>query len=262
MANKKATNGDTSIVSLFESIEEKGFGDVSAEDLKTPRVSIIQALSPQRQKSSPDYDPKAEEGDLFFSGTNAVISGEEGLMFLPVWYNKTHVEWGLREKGGGLVAVHPADSDIANRCKRDSQNRLITPDGNQITVTANHYGYAMVDEVPQKCIISMTGSQLKHSRNFNTLIQGTKIEGKTGLYTPPAYSHWYRLCTQTESNDRGSWYSYKIIQEKMLSEKETDLFSEAKEFSEFCAGGGMEQLSGGTKTVIEDKSADETSNLY
>jgi hypothetical protein len=48
----------------------------------------------------------------------------------------------------------------------------------------------------------------------------------------------------------------------VLSEKETDLFSEAKEFSEFCAGGGMEQLSGGTKTAIEDKSADETSNLY
>ena len=35
-----------------------------------------------------------------------------------------------------------------------------------------------------------------------------------------------------------------------------------KEFSEFCAGGGMEQLSGGAKTAIEDKSSDETSNLY
>jgi hypothetical protein len=49
MATKKNGNG-TALTSLFENIEEKGFGDVGAEDLKTPRVSIVQAMSPQRQK--------------------------------------------------------------------------------------------------------------------------------------------------------------------------------------------------------------------
>ena len=48
MATKKNSGAMTS---LFEGIEDKGFGDVGAEDLKTPRVSIIQALSPQRQKA-------------------------------------------------------------------------------------------------------------------------------------------------------------------------------------------------------------------
>ena len=111
MATKKNGNG-TAITSLFETIEEKGFGDVGAEDLKTPRVSIVQALSPQRQKASPDYVADAEEGDIFFSGNNTSISGDEGLLFLPVFYNKTLVEWKLREKGGGLIAVHQPDSDL------------------------------------------------------------------------------------------------------------------------------------------------------
>jgi len=257
MATKKNGNG-TALTSLFENIEEKGFGDVGAEDLKTPRVSIVQALSPQRQKASPDYVADAEEGDIFFSGNNTSISGDEGLLFLPVFYNKTLVEWKLREKGGGLVAVHQPDSDLLNRCTRDGQGRLITPGGEtQLTTTANHYGYALIDDTPQKCVINMTGSQLKHSRAWNTLIQGTKVQGQKGLFTPPAFSHWYRLKTQVESNDRGSWYSYSVTQERVLAEKDTELFKEAEEFSKFCSSGGMDQLQGPKTPTIEDKSSDK-----
>jgi len=242
MATKKKGNG-TAITSLFENIEEKGFGEVGAEDLRTPRLSIVQALSPQRQKASADYNPNAEEGDLYYSGTNIIINGDDGVLYLPAYYTKTLVEWGLREKGGGIKAVHPSDSDLLNRCTRDSQGRLITPGGEtQLTVTANHYGFALVDEAPQKCVINMTGSQLKYSRAWNTMIQGTKLKGVKGMFTPPAYSHWYRLSTQIESNDRGTWYSYSITQERMLNESEKDLFSEAEEFSKFVAQGGMDQL--------------------
>ena len=252
MATKKNSGAMTS---LFEGIEDKGFGDVGAEDLKTPRVSIIQALSPQRQKASADYVPDAEEGDIFFSGNNTSISGDEGLLFLPVYYNKTLVEWRLREKGGGLVTVHGPESDLLNRCNRDSQGRLVTPGGDtQLTTTANHYGYALVDETPQKCVINMTGAQLKHSRAWNTLIQGTKLQGSKGLYTPPAYSHWYSLKTQVESNDRGTWYSYSITQERVLEESETDLFTDATEFSKFCSEGGMDQLQGPKTPAIDNKS--------
>jgi hypothetical protein len=254
MATKKS-NG-AALMSLFESTKEKGFGEVGAEDLRTPRISIIQALSPQRQKASPDYSEDAEEGDLFYSGNNAVINGDEGLMFLPVYYNKTLVEWRLREKGGGLVAVHPANSDLLNRCTRDGQGRLILPNGeNQLTTTANHYGYALVEDVPQKCVINMTGAQLKHSRSWNTTIQNTFLDGTKGKYEAPAFTHWYCLRTQVESNDRGTWYSYSISQERMLQEDEKDLYIEAESFSKFCATGGMDQLQGSKAPALKDSSS-------
>jgi len=41
MATNKKGNGKA-LTSLFETIDEKGFGDVGAEDLKTPRISIVQ----------------------------------------------------------------------------------------------------------------------------------------------------------------------------------------------------------------------------
>ena len=105
----------------------------------------------------------------------------------------------------------------------------------------------------------MTGSQLKHSRNWNTLIQGMKMKGEKGMFTPPAFANWYLLKTEVESNDRGSWYSYQITQHEQL--KDADLFAEAKDFSAFCAGGGMEQLGNKAESAgqIEDNSKE---NLY
>ena len=103
----------------------------------------------------------------------------------------------------------------------------------------------------------MTGSQLKHSRAWNTLIQGTKVQGQKGLFTPPAFSHWYLLKTQVESNDRGTWYSYSITQARVLEQSDTDLFKEAEEFSKFCSAGGMDQLQGPQASAIENKSSDK-----
>ena len=82
------------------------------------------------------------------------------------------------------------------------------------------------------------------------------MDGEKGSFTPPSYSHWYTIKTQTESNDRGSWYSYSISQERSLNTKEADLFTEAKDFSEFCAGGGMNQLpnKSANTEAIEDNS--------
>jgi hypothetical protein len=85
------------------------------------------------------------------------------------------------------------------------------------------------------------------------------MQGAQGMFTPPSYSHWYLLKTQIESNDRGSWYSFSISQERVLDEQETDLFTEAKEFSEFCADGGMDQLPGSSNTAaLEDNSEAKT----
>ena len=79
------------------------------------------------------------------------------------------------------------------------------------------------------------------------------------MFTPPAYSHWYRLATQVESNDRGTWYSYNVSQERMLDESEKDLFAEAEEFSKFVSQGGMDQLSNSTSktpALEQSKKAD------
>ena len=89
MANKKESNGNgTSIVSMFEQVAETGFGEVQAEDLRTPRISIIQALSPQRKKDSSEYQPDAEEGDIFFAAKKFCKNKQPGLANYPRYKSK------------------------------------------------------------------------------------------------------------------------------------------------------------------------------
>ena len=83
MATKKQ---NTEIVSLFEEKAGAGIGEVSADDLATPRIVMIQPGSPQIKKSSTKYLADASVGDLLFTATNTIVDGEEGIRFLPVYF--------------------------------------------------------------------------------------------------------------------------------------------------------------------------------
>ena len=51
MANKKESNGNgTSIVSMFEQVAETGFGEVQAEDLRTPYVYYSGVVSTKEER--------------------------------------------------------------------------------------------------------------------------------------------------------------------------------------------------------------------
>jgi hypothetical protein len=65
------------------------------------------------------------------------------------------------------------------------------------------------DGIPEPALITMKSTQLKKSRKWNSMMMSTKLMGKNGPYTPPMYSHLYRLTTQAESNDKGKWYGWK-----------------------------------------------------
>jgi len=243
MATKKQSN---EIASLFEEKAGAGIGEISADDLATPRIIIIQPGSPQIKKKAVKYLADASVGDLLFTATNTIIDGDEGIRFLPVYFDRNYIEWNLRENGGGFVAAHPKDTQLLGETQRDAQFRDIKTysDGRQTELqnTANHYGYVMIDGASQRCVINMTRSQLKMSRNWLTLINGTRLNGKNGEYTPPAHSHFYLIQTEEEESAKGTYYNYRITQERILGNKEVSLFREADDFSKFCEGGGMQAM--------------------
>ena len=52
----------------------------------------------------------------------------------------------------------------------------------------------------------MKSTQLKISRKWNSMMNGLKLKGKDGLYTPASFSHIYKLKTTQMSNDKGTWF--------------------------------------------------------
>ena len=55
------------------------------------------------------------------------------------------------------------------------------------------------------------------------MMMGLKLQGKNGLFTPPIYSHIYKLKTVQMSNDKGTWFGWDVstvgpVQDKAVYE--------------------------------------------
>ena len=261
MASKKANGSSstkkTDLTALFEKHAGQGFGEVGADDLNTPRIQIIQALSPVLNKTKPEYHADASAGDFLFTGNNSVIDGQEGFLFQPCWYDRNYVEWRLREDGGGLVSVHPADTELVYQAERDPQYRdiLTKSDGSktQLVNTGNHYGLLHLNDTAYRCVINMSGSQLKHSRSWNNMVVTQVVKGKKGTFTPPSFAQLYRINIKEESNAKGTWFGFNVAMESLLTDAEQ--FNEGQTFADFCEEGGMSALGKpASKGAIENQS--------
>jgi len=250
MATKKQNN----MMSLFEDNAGAGIGEISTDDLATPRIALVQPGSPQIKKTHAKYSPDAKVGDLMFTATNTFVDGDEGIRFLPVFYDRNYVEW--KEDRQGFVGVHPLNTPLMAQTTRDaSYNDILTkPDGSRTILqnTANHYGFAEINGELQRCVINMSRSQLKVSRAWLGLINGTRMNGAKGDFMPPSYSHFYTVrAVEVTTNKKGNYYNFAVTQERPLNDDEEERFLEAQEFSAFCEKGGMQPVLPESKPAAE-----------
>jgi hypothetical protein len=76
----------------------------------------------------------------------------------------------------------------------------------------------------------MKATQLKISKQWNSMMLGLKLQGKNGLFTPPTYSHIYNLKTVHMSNDKGTWFGWDVSQVGPVTDK--GIYTIAKNFAE------------------------------
>jgi hypothetical protein len=59
-------------------------------------------------------------------------------------------------------------------------------------------------------LIALSSTQLKKSRQWMSIMQGIKVKGPEGFQVAPMMSRKYKLTTVPESNDKGSWFGFKV----------------------------------------------------
>jgi hypothetical protein len=219
------------IENLMAGDANKGFENVTATDMAIPFITILQALSPQVKRGDQQIED-ANEGDIFNTVTGTLYAGDEGIFFIPATFKKAVVEWKPRDEGGGFVAQYDDLSEAPN-AQKDANGRLVTPEGNVLVDTAYHYGL-LVDPVTGEyspVVISMTSTQLKKSRKWNTLMSNLKLTKADGTkFTPPMFGYMYKLTTIPEENASGSWSGWEI--ELYGQTHSIDLYHAAKLFAE------------------------------
>lgn len=199
--------------------ESTGFEHVRPEDMGIPFLMILQAMSPEVNKADPEYQmfkiEGAAAGDIIVNTTKEIVYDDDGdstMDFVPFSFIRKWVEW--KADRGGFVKQHD-DMSILAQTKKDEKGRDVLANGNTIVTTAYFGGYLLREgKEPLRCIISMTSTQLKKSRYWINMATSMKQNGRT----LPLFSHIYSLSTTPESNEKGSWYGWKIESGSMMTD--------------------------------------------
>ena len=219
----------------MEADAQQGAQNISQEDLALPFLKILGQLSPEVNKRDGKYVEGAEPGKIINTVTNSLY---DSINVIPCHYKRQYIEWQDRGTSTGApVAIHDADSDIVSQTTRGKDYKDRLPNGNYLDNTASHF-VLVVGDNPETALISMKSTQLKVSRKWNSMMMGLKMQGKNGLFTPPTYSHIYKLSTVQMSNDKGTWFGWDVAKVGPVTDK--NIYDMAKSFADSVGKGEIE----------------------
>lgn len=225
---------------MFEGDAGTGFEDTGIDDYAMPFLVVLQKNSPQVDKDDPRHVDGAESGMFFNTATGQVYG--ESVDVVPVHYERKFAEWVPRDEGGGFRGHHDPESDYVQRAmaNRDDRGRFLTPNGTYLMDTRYHFVMILDEDTGsvEQAVLALSSTQIKKSRLWMTAMRKLKMTTKDGRsFTPPMFSHIYRLTTVPESNDQGTWRGITHAMVRSLANDELNLYQSAKMFKEQVAAG-------------------------
>ena len=245
VAEKKATN----VVAFdFASLKQdvgKGNENVGKEDLALPFLKILSGVDPMLDKLE-----DARKGDIYNSVTEASYSGKNGIVIVPVAYQREFLRWAPRGQGSGAPTVYKTKQECPKTTRNEDDNKDYVDDGSGDYIEETHQHFVLMlgeDGTAETALIPMKSTQLKKSRKFNSMIMAQCQ--KDGF---ARFAYKFRLKTLAEKNDKGSWHGWEMqLEGPLLSEetmsknpaqfqKDLDTYEQAKTFSESVQEGSVE----------------------
>ena len=228
---------------LFEADARKGFENVDSESVALPILKLLQNGSAEAQRKHANYVEGADPGMFFNTVTRKIYDGEKGNHVIPCHYRLEYQEWADFGTGSGRPEnIFPGNSDILSKTTKDAMGKDRLPNGNYIQKTAQHFVIISDGKSAETALISMYSSQAKISRKWNSMMMSITIDGKDGRFTPPPFSHIYKLSSVKNTGKGNEWYGYNI--QKVGQITDANLYKRAKTFYESCRRG--DQLNGKT----------------
>ena len=193
--------------------EDQGAGaeNISSQDLMVPRITILQSMSPQVNKRDGKYLEGAEVGHIYNTVANEAFDGEQGITVVPIKYRRANIEW--KPNRGGFVRDHGSDGSILEQSTQEEDYTQRLDNGNEIVVTAEYFLFVLGENgAYDPALLSMTSSQLKKARRWNSMMNHLRIAKPdgSGIFNPAMFYSSYKLTTVPEENDQGSWFGWDV----------------------------------------------------
>ena len=214
---------------LFRDDASKGFENVRQESLALPILKLLQNGSGEAQRRNQNYVEGAEPGMLLNTVTKQLYDGAKGVSVIPCHYKLEYQEWADFGTGSGRPEnIFPDGSDILAQTTQDGGGKDRLENGHYILTVGQHFVIIVADGGAEQALISMSSSQGKISRKWNSMMMSISLDGKNGPYTPPSFSHAYKLTTVLNSGKGNQWYGYNIVKEGPVTD--TSMYERAKKF--------------------------------
>lgn len=238
----------------FEADAGAGLENADRDSYAIPFLVVLQKGSPQCDKDSDLYVKGAEPGEFFNTATQRVYDGKKGVVLCPAHFERLFVEWVPRENGGGFRGSHQVETIDTSKLERDEAGRFKTKDGNNLVDTRYHYCLMIDDEGEiHPVVFALSSTQIKKSKLWLTAMSNLKLKNNAGKeYTPPTFSHLYRVTSVTEKNEKGSWKGIQVVPERILGTKKNDesIYISAREFKSQISSGKVKADTPPTGTEI------------
>lgn len=245
---------------LFEADAGQGMEGATAESFAIPFLSVLQSNSPQVDEASGAAIEGARAGMFYENVTGRMISGkpDAGAKFIPCAYRRVFLRWGPRGGENAGFKGELAPEQVANLRAAgkivDIDGRLYFPDEDgsirrgkdgtiqcdRVSDTRNHYVLLIDEETGawQQALLSLTSTQIKKSKTLMAALASAKIQGASGLFTPPTFANIVHATTLPESNDKGNWFGIRM--EIVDRVTRADLYAAAKAFRDSVVKGQVE----------------------
>jgi hypothetical protein len=185
---------------------------MSAEDIRLPRLAIAQGLSPQLMEGDSSYIPDLKMFDMF-NDVLGTVYGKGPLTFVPVRRDVRRIEFKPRAEGGGIIDMDVPPGDP--RLKWDGDAPPTATSFDEFVVYLLH-----ADGSREPIVISIKNTNKwnrRAAKNLNTFIALPHPQ----LGVLPIYGKKYTVTVSTEKNDKGTFGVYVIKQAGVLTDGDT-----------------------------------------
>ena len=227
VAIKKEAGLPSSI--LFEADAAAGFENIKTTSLALPILKLLQNGSGEAQRRNQNYVEGAEPGMFLNIVTKKLYDGAKGIEVIPCHYKLEYQEWADFGTGSNRPEnIYADDSEILSKTTKDGSGKDRLDNGNYILTVGQHYVLIADGDSIEQALVSMSSSQGKISRGWNSMMLSITFEGKNGAYNPSSFSHSYKLTSVLNSGKGNQWYGYNVT--KIGPVKNEALYERAKKF--------------------------------
>ena len=212
----------------FVSDSGMGLENVDKGDLALPFLKLLQSGSDETKKKHAKYVEGAEAGMFYNTVTKKLYNGEKGIEVIPVFYRMTYPEWAPFEKREGRPIHNDRGPGVMSKVTQNDRNKDMLDNGNEIIKTANHF-VIINGERPEKALMKMKSTQLKVSRQWNSLMENeVEVDPKSGKsLQAPTFSRIYKL-NSVENTGSFTWHGYNVSMIRKVDD--AGLYQMARDF--------------------------------